>query len=122
MSFRKPYRICNISDTEAWSLVPDISDPVCATLKEGKDCYQLRISIPGAQQYDLSVVIKQGMLYVYNAGSNGKLLGAFVLPGNILWDKVRAYHRSYGLNVILPFAVPDGSVIYVPVLQEQRAK
>lgn len=122
MSFKKPYRICNRSASESWSLVPDPSEAVCAILKEAKDRYELRISIPAVQQYRLSVAIKQGILHVYASGADGKiegrLLGAFVLPANILWPQVKAYCCSYGLWVQLPLAQPDGIVIHVPVLPE----
>ncbi len=126
MSFKKPYRICNKSAADGWSLIPDAAEPVCATLREMKDRYELRISIPGAQEHVYSITIRQGILYVYDAADNkdiGKrLFGAFILPANIQWDKVRAYHRSYGLEIVLPMAPHDGIAFSVPVIIRENEK
>jgi hypothetical protein len=124
MPFKKPYRICNTSAADSWSLVPDASEPVCATLREVKDQYELRISIPGVHKRGFSVVIKQGILYVYDfADAEGiyrRLYGAFILPANIQWDKVKAYRRSYGLEIILPLTPEGGIEVHIPVVEEKE--
>lgn len=119
MIFRKPYRICN-------KAIDDVSgqDPaVKATLKEVGNCYELRVSIPGAAKQNFSVVISEGILYIYNisaktAHEKDHPLACFLLPAHVQPDKTTALLRSYGLKIRMPKIPRDGIIIRIPVLRE----
>jgi len=123
MTFRKPYRICNMAIPGKPEPTAGNENGVTATLKELKDRYELRIWIPGSRKRNYAVSITDGILYVYedkvkDLSSKSDILGRFILPANVQQDKVEAYYRNYGLKIILPIASPGATTIRVPVLRE----
>ncbi len=121
MTFRKPHRICNIAADSLIDPVAAKCEVITTTLKELKDKYELRISIPGFKKHDYKMYVTGGVLYVCKENErvlkdDCSLSGHFLLPANIWQDEIKAFYRNYGLKVIMPIIPPDGKIINIPII------
>lgn len=120
MMIKKPYRICNIPMHGIMPLEACPPNHATAVLKEGKEQYELRVQLPNDTEQNHTISICDGILYIREGlvkqpGSKRNIITRFLLPANVLQEKIHAVYRPYGIQVLMPKAPSTGIVIPVPI-------
>lgn len=120
MSYKKPFRVYNHFLPANLPARTQRANGLVTCLNETKDGYELRINLPDIEQ-EFNILINRGILYLTSGKTKigvfpNNIIMKFLLPATIAQKKIKAYRRTYGIKVVLPFLPYDCNAIKVPLV------